>query len=170
MGTKHDAAGTGTGTNTNVNRDAITGMHPGTVQGANKGSGRGARADEAAPGAKRSWRTVLTVVLGAIATLVAALATLIAAVSARVTYYLPPPDGSTEATEHHDWIGSVLALIPVSLLGGLLALVTTVLGIGALVRRREAAPWQLVLAGLALILALAVLVAVPFLMNGIGTY
>lgn len=148
MGARHDAVSTGAGT----------------------GAGTGARVDERAPGAHRSWRTMLTVGLGAIAALVSALAAVVASTSARVTYYLPPPDGSTEATEHHDWIESVLALIPVSLVAGLLALVATVLGIVALVRGREAAPWQLVLAGLALAIALAVFCAVPWLLNGIGTY
>lgn len=156
MGTKHDTENAGTGAS--------------TAETAGTGADARARADEPALGRKRSRRAVLTVVLGAIATLVSAVATLIAATSARITYYLPPPAGSTEATEHHDWIGSVLALIPVSLLGALLALVMTVLGIVAVVRGREAASWQLVLAALALVLALAVLVAVPFLLNGIGTY
>ena len=162
MGTKNDAGGT--------DADAGMGADVGMGTGAATDAGRQPRADRRAPGTKRPRRAVPTVVLGAIATLVSAVATLMAAASARITYYLPPPDGSTEATEHHDWIGSVLALIPVSLVAGLLALVTTVFGIGALAHRREVAPRQLVLAGLVLVLALAVLVAVPFLLNGIGTY
>ncbi|WP_444579230.1 hypothetical protein [Brachybacterium sp. 107] len=64
----------------------------------------------------------------------------------------------------------MLALIPVSLLGALLALVVTLLSIVALLRGREAAPWQLVLAGFALVLALAVCLAVPWLLTGRGTY
>lgn len=150
MGTKHDASG----------MDAI----------ANPGASRGARADERTPGTHRSWRTMLTVGLGGIAALVSALATLMATVSARATYYLPPPDGSSEAVERHDWIESVLALIPVSVLAGLLALVVSGLGITALVRRRETSPWLLALAGLALVIALAVLVAAPWLLSENGTY
>lgn len=165
MGTKHDAGGTDT--------DADAGR--GSGMGTEASTGREPRADVPraevpVPGAKRSLRAVLTVVLGAIATLVSAFATLIAAASARITYYLPPPDGSTEATEHQDWIESVLALIPVTLLGGLLALVTTVLSFVALVRGREAASWRLALAALALVLVFAVLIAVPFLLSRAGTY
>lgn len=168
MGTKHGTGSVGTGAGTA--ETAGKGEDAGTRVDAGTGADARARADVPAPAAKRSRRAVLTVVLGAIATLVSAVATLMAAASARVTYYLPPPDGSTEAVERHDWLESVLALIPVSLLDGLLALAMTVLGIVALVRGRKSAPWQPVLAGLALVVALAVLVAVPFLHNGVGTH
>ncbi|WP_193106785.1 hypothetical protein [Brachybacterium sp. FME24] len=93
-----------------------------------------------------------------------------ASTSARVTYYLPPPDGSTEAVERHDWIESVLALIPVSLVAGLLALVATALAVAALVRRRTASPWLLVLACLALVIAFLVSLAVPWLASQVGVY
>ncbi len=146
MGTRHDASSTGTG------------------------MGRGARADEGTPRSTRSRRTILTVGLGGLATLWSVLATLVASTSARVTYYLPPPDGSTEAVERHDWIESVLALIPVSLVAGLLALVATALAVAALVRRRTASPWLLVLACLALVIAFLVSLAVPWLASQVGVY
>ncbi|MGP5079495.1 hypothetical protein ACTXKZ_15720 [Brachybacterium alimentarium] len=78
--------------------------------------------------------------------------------------------GSSQAVERHDWLESVLALIPVSLLSGLLALVMTVLGIVALVRGRKTAPWQLALAGLTLVIALAFCLAAPWLLTENGTY
>ncbi|QNN82229.1 hypothetical protein H3H54_14185 [Brachybacterium sp. Z12] len=86
--------------------------------------------------ADRAPRTVaiLAPVMGVVSGLWSALATLMVVTFASLTYYLPPPPGSTEATEHHDWSVPTLLLAPLSVVGMVLAVVACVVGVRGLVR------------------------------------
>ncbi|MDN5685887.1 MAG: hypothetical protein L0G94_04275, partial [Brachybacterium sp.] len=126
------------------------------------GKGKGAGAGDARGGHRgaRTWIAVVAVLLSAVGAAWSALLTALIVLTARVTYYLPPPEGATEATEHHDWNTPTLAFTAVSGLAFLLALAGLVLGGRGLLRRRGARARVLLLPGAAILLAtLAMLLA-----------
>lgn len=53
----------------------------------------------------RSWRIIriLTIVLGVVASVWSVLVTIGIVSLARMTYYLPPPPGASEAVQRHTW-------------------------------------------------------------------
>lgn len=98
--------------------------------------------------------------LGAVGAAWSGLLTVLIVLTARVTYYLPPPQGATEATAHHDWNTPTLLFTPVCGVAILLALAGLALGGRGLVRRRGARARVLLLPGAAILLAtLALLLA-----------
>lgn len=111
-------------------------------------------------GSARTSIAVVAVLLGVVGAAWSALLTVLIVLTARVTYYLPPPEGATGATEHHDWNTPTLAFTAVSGLAFLLALAGLALGMWGLLRRRGARARMLLLPGAAILLAaLALLLA-----------